>query len=201
MYDTFSDQANDSRDLRRGHGAGGAVNERVGLPPRDPFPPRVAPASDYTLAEFWRDYPDDAACLDRLWRDRFAPDGHRAYCPRCERERRFHRTRARASYTCDACGLHVHPMKGTIFEKSRTSLRLWFYAIYLLTSTRGGLSTKQLQRELGVGYKTAERMRRRIEENLMPELPHRGLGGDLEIERPSQRPPPGPRRADGPRQR
>jgi predicted DNA-binding transcriptional regulator YafY len=49
-------------------------------------------------------------------------------------------------------------MKGTIFEKSATSLELWFYAIYLLTSTRCGISAKQLERELGVGYKTARRM-------------------------------------------
>jgi transposase-like protein len=179
----------------------GAVNERTGPRPRDPLPPRAGQASNYTLAEFWRDYPDDAACLERLWRDRFAPDGHRAYCPTCERERKFHRTRTRASYTCDTCGRHVHPMKGTIFEKSRTSLRLWFYAMYLLISTRGGLSTKQLKGELGVGYKTADRMRRRIEENLMPEPAQRGLGGNLDSERPSGRSSFGPRRADAPPQR
>jgi hypothetical protein len=87
-------------------------------------------------------------------------------------------------------------MKGTIFEKSRSSLRLWFYAMYLLISTRGGLSTKQLEGELGVGYKTADRMRRRIEENLMPEPAHRPLGVDLDIGRPSGRPSSGRRGAE-----
>jgi hypothetical protein len=67
--------------------------------------------SDYSPMEFMRVFPDDAACLDRLWRDRFSEDGSHAYCPRCERERKFHRTKTRASYTCDSCGLHVHPMK------------------------------------------------------------------------------------------
>src|SRR5712672_4598229 len=114
--------------------------------------------SDYSLIEFMREYPDDTACLDRLWRDRFAPDGHTADCPRCERPRRFHRTKTRASYTCDSCGLHIHPMQGTIFQKSTTSLHLWFYAMYLMTSTRCGISAKQLERELGVTYKTAWRM-------------------------------------------
>src|ERR687895_2257540 len=117
--------------------------------------------SDYSLMEFLREYPDDAACLDRLWRDRFAPDGHHAHCPKCERERKFHRTKTRASYTCDTCGLHIHPMKGTIFEKSTTSLQLWFYALYLVASTRCGISAKQLERELGVTYKTAHRMMKR----------------------------------------
>jgi predicted DNA-binding transcriptional regulator YafY len=65
-------------------------------------------------------------------------------------------------------------MKGTIFEKSRTSLRLWFYAIYLMTSTRCGISARQLARELGVDYKTAARMVRRIKENLMPDSITRG---------------------------
>jgi hypothetical protein len=53
-------------------------------------------------------------------------------------------------------------MKGTIFEKSTTSLELWFYAIYLLASTRCAISAKQLERELGVGYKTARRMIERL---------------------------------------
>ena len=88
--------------------------------------------SDYSLMEFLERYPDDAACLDRLWRARFAPDGSHAHCPKCGRERKFHRTKTRASYTCDTCGLHIHPMKDTIFEKSTTSLKLWFYVMYVM---------------------------------------------------------------------
>jgi transposase len=117
--------------------------------------------------EFMKQYPDDAACLDALWRERHAPDGHHAECPRCERERKFHRTSTRASYTCDTCGLHIHPMKGTIFQKSTTSLHLWFYAMYLMASTRCGISAKQLERELGVTYKTAWRMFNLIRNDLM----------------------------------
>ena len=120
-----------------------------------------------SLMEFTERYPDDAACLDRLWRDRFAPDGHHAHCPKCERERKFHRTKTRASYTCDSCGLHVHPAEGTIFERSSTSLQLWFYAMYLMASTRCGISAKQLEREIGVTYRTAHRMMKRIRTDLM----------------------------------
>src|SRR6476660_3898188 len=140
--------------------------------------------SQYSLMEFMREYPDDAACLDRLWRERFSDDGSHAECPKCERERKFHRTRTRASYTCDSCGHHLHPMKGTIFEKSTTSLQLWFYAMFLMASTRCGISAKQLERELGVTYKTAWRMFNKIRNELMSDGGEL-LSGDVEIDETS----------------
>jgi transposase len=142
---------------------------------------RQSSESDYSLMEFMRMFPDDAACLDRLWRDRFSEDGSHAYCPKCERERKFHRTKTRASYTCDSCGLHVHPMKGTIFERSSTSLHLWFYAMYVMASTRCGISAKQLERELGVTYKQAHKMMKRIRTELMND-DGEPLEGDVEID-------------------
>jgi transposase-like protein len=63
--------------------------------------------------------------------------------------------------------LHIQPTAGTIFHKSSTSLHLWFYAMYLMTSTRCGISSKQLERELGVTYKTAYRMTQKIRQQLM----------------------------------
>jgi transposase len=148
--------------------------------------PTRRPSSDstYSLMEFMRDYPDDATCLDLLWRKRFAPDGHHAECPKCKRERKFHRTKSRASYTCDTCGWHLHPMKGTIFEKSTTSLHLWFYAMYLMTSTRCGVSAKALERELGVTYKTAWRMFNKIRNQLM-EQGTEPLTGHVEVDETS----------------
>jgi hypothetical protein len=62
-------------------------------------------------------------------------------------------------------------MVGTIFENSATSLKLWFYAIYLMASTGCDISAKQLERELGVSYKTARRMMNKIRNDLME--PHR----------------------------
>src|SRR5437867_3518614 len=123
--------------------------------------------SNYSLMEFMREFPDDVTCLDWLWRTSHSADGKRAFCPKCERERGFHRVKSRPSYSCDACGYHLHPTAGTIYHKSSTSLHLWFYAIFLMSQTRCGISAKQLERELGVNYKTALRMLRKIRTDLM----------------------------------
>jgi transposase len=128
-----------------------------------------ASESSYSLMEFMRECPDDAACLDMLWRERYAPDGHRAACPKCKRTRKFHRIASRPAYSCDTCGHALYPLAGTIFHKSSTSLHLWFYAIYIMASTRCGVSAKQLERELGVTYKTAWRMFNLIRNKLMVE--------------------------------
>lgn len=134
--------------------------------------------------EFLRDYPDDATCLEFLWRERFAPDGHHARCPKCERERKFHKVKERPAWDCDSCGHHLHPLAGTIFAKSSTSLQLWFYAIFLMTSTRCGISAKQLERELGVTYKTAWRMFNKIRNELMVD-DEEMLHGDVEVDETS----------------
>jgi transposase len=142
------------------------------MPPVDRNNPVRAKSSDSRVSfmEFQREYPDDAACLEYLWRTRFAADGECAHCPKCEMERRFKKyetTQRRQSWTCTACGHHIHPTAGTIFAKSSTSLQLWFYAIYLMSSTRCGISAKQLEREIGVNYKTALRMLQKIRSDLM----------------------------------
>src|SRR5213075_305841 len=72
-----------------------------------------------------------------------------------------------------------------IFHKSSTSLHLWFYAIWLITSTRCGVSAKQLERELGVTYKTAWRMFTLIRNKLMADDEGTILSGHVEIDEAS----------------
>jgi transposase len=138
--------------------------------------------SRYSLMEFEREFPDDEACLRWLWKTRLSPDGDHAHCPKCNVERLFKRyatNQQRQSWTCVACGHHLHPTAGTIFHKSSTSLHLWFYAMYMITSTRCGISAKQLGRELGVTYKTAWRIFNRIRYSL-GDNPR--LSGQVEID-------------------
>ncbi|MBA3841542.1 MAG: IS1595 family transposase [Actinobacteria bacterium] len=141
-----------------------------------------ASESTYSLMEFMAEYPDDAACLDFLWRERFAPDGHTAHCKKCDQPRRFYRVKDRPSYDCGHCGHHLNPLAGTIFHKSSTSLHLWFFAMYLMTSTRCGISAKQLERELGVTYKTAWRMVNLIRNQLMSDDVEGPLSGSVEVD-------------------
>jgi hypothetical protein len=134
--------------------------------------------------EFMREFPDDETCLRHIWRERYAPDGEHARCGRCDRERVFKRyetAQKRPAWFCQTCGFRIHPLKGTIFERSSTSLHLWFYALYLITSTRCGISAKHLERELGVTYKTAWRMFNLIRNQLMAE-DDAPLAGEVEVD-------------------
>jgi transposase-like protein len=72
-------------------------------------------------------------------------------------------------------------MRGTIFEDSATSLKLWFHAIFLMASTRCGISAKQLERELGVTYKCAWRMFNRIR-SMLEENDGPKLSGKVEVD-------------------
>jgi transposase len=140
--------------------------------------------SQYSLMEFMREFPDDAACLEWLWRTRYSPNGETAYCPNCETQRvhrRYETKQQRQSWCCIHCGHFLYPTAGTIFHKSSTSLHLWFYAMHLMTSTRCGISAKQLERELGVTYKTAWRMAKLIRQELMvqEDVP---LDGEVEVD-------------------
>jgi transposase len=108
-----------------------------------------------TTTQFFRQFPDDETCLRHLFDARF---GQGFTCPSCERPANWYRIKAERAFSCQWCGYHLHPTVGTPFEQTRTPLQLWFYAVHLFTTTRHGVSAKELQRQLGVTYKTAWRM-------------------------------------------
>ena len=116
-----------------------------------------------TLRQFFKQFPDDESCLEHLFNVRFG-QGHT--CPKCEREAKWYPIKAERAYSCQWCGNHLHPTVGTLFEKSRTPLQLWFYAIFLFTTTRHGVSGKELQRQLGVTYKCAYRIGQQIRKHM-----------------------------------
>src|SRR6266496_3814145 len=138
-----------------------------------------SPGSDsrMTYTEFLRQFPSNDACLDYL-KLRFYPDG--TDCPKCGKASKFHRIKGRSAYSCQYCAHHVYPTAGTIFHKSSTSLQLWFWAIYLVGSSKCGISAKQLGREIGVTYKTAHRMLKKIRTLLAQD--DGPLSGDVEVD-------------------
>ena len=116
-----------------------------------------------TIQEFYRRFPDDDACLDHLMETRY---GMESDCPKCERETKWYRVRKEPSYACEWCGWHIHPMAGTPFERTRTPLQMWFHVMFMFTTTRNGVSGKEIQRQLGVTYKTAWRMGHEIRKSM-----------------------------------
>jgi transposase len=133
-----------------------------------------------TVETFLERCPNDEACLEYLKEKRYP--GGITYCAKCEQDRKHHRVTGRPAYACDYCGSMISPMAGTIFEKSSTSLRLWFFAMYLMGSTRCGISAKQIQRETGVTYKTAWRMFKQIR-SLLSEPDMQLEGSKIEMDK------------------
>jgi len=111
------------------------------------------------INEFNAKYPNEEACLEEVFRNRY---GALKDCPSCEKETKFHRLVDRKCYSCQFCGHQLHPLAGTIFHKSKTLLKDWFYAIFLFSNSKNGVSAKELQRQLAVTYKTAWRMAKQI---------------------------------------
>jgi len=112
----------------------------------------------YTIKEFRNDYPNDDACLDRIFQLRYS----NLVCPKCEGTKPFVKITNRRAYQCPSCSFQLYPTQGTIFEKTTTPLTYWFQAIYLQTTTRNGVAAKELERQLCVCYKTALRMAHQI---------------------------------------
>lgn len=116
-------------------------------------------ASKLTVRQFFQRFPTDDACLEHVMTVRY---GLRHTCDKCGVEATFHKLASRPAYSCAQCGAHVYPCAGTILQDTRTPLQLWFYAIYLFVATRHGVSGKELERVLGVTYKTAWRIAKQI---------------------------------------
>lgn len=131
----------------------------------------------FTLMDFQTQFPNDRAVLDFLFKTRW-PRG--CTCPECAKKDCFYPVEKRRSYSCSWCGHQVYPTAGTIFHKSSTPLVSWFFAIFLMSTSRNGVAAKELERQLGVTYKTAWRMAHEIRK-LMADGPVK-FKGEVEID-------------------
>jgi len=132
-----------------------------------------------TVQEFFAKFPDEGTCLDHLMMVRY---GDTLDCPKCGKHGKFHRLTKEPAYTCSWCGHHIHPMAGTPFQSTRTPLQKWFYAMYLFTTSRHGVPAKELQRQLGITYKTAWRMGHEIRKYMGDVDGSARLTGHVEID-------------------
>lgn len=108
-----------------------------------------------TLRKFQDRFPTEESCLEHLKLTRF---GERHECEKCGKDAQFYRVQKRRSYACEHCGHQIYPTAGTPFHRTRTSLRDWFYVMFLFCTTRNGVAAKEVERQIGVTYKTAWRM-------------------------------------------
>jgi transposase-like protein len=136
-------------------------------------------AKALTVQDLTKMFPDNDSCLAHLMHTRF---GEQLVCPKCGKHGKFHRIRKKPAYECQWCGHYIYPMAGTPFENSRTPLPKWFYAIYLFTTSRHGVPARELQRQLGVTYKTAWRMGHEIRKYMAKVDGDDGLSGHVEID-------------------
>ena len=135
-------------------------------------------AMRYTYKQFKAEYPDDDACLEAVFQNRF---GDLKDCPKCGVvDTKFYRVKKRQCYACMHCGYQLHPLANTIFRKSSTPLTNWFHAIYLFSVAKNGVSAKELECHLGVTYKTAWRMCKHI--RLLMQQESGKLTGEVETD-------------------
>jgi transposase len=135
-------------------------------------------APRYTIDTLHQQFPDDDACLDYMFQRQY---GNLPACPKCGVVNpRYYRARGRKCYACNDCGYQLSPLANTIFHKSDTLLTKWFYAIYLFGVGKNGVSAKEIERHLGVTYKTAWRMAKQI--RLMMQQNGSMLSGIVEVD-------------------
>ena len=111
-----------------------------------------------SLGEFQAWFSTDADCLDYLLWLRW-PAGF--VCPRCAHARAWELADGR--YECSECGQRTSVTAGTIFDRTRTPLTVWFMACWLFASQKDGISALSLKRSLEIGsYQTAWAMLHRL---------------------------------------
>src|SRR3974390_399424 len=131
------------------------------------------------LLEFQKKFRTEKACLKHLLQLRW-PQGFR--CPRCQHDRAyFHSTRH--LYECQACSYQASLTAGTIFHKTRTPLRKWFWMIFLMGRQKSGASMLSLQRLLKIrDYKTVWTMGHKIRKAMADRDAAYQLAGLLEMD-------------------
>src|SRR4051812_36007149 len=114
---------------------------------------------------------------------------HGAVCPHCGSVSKDHyklegEAHRAGLWKCKDCREQFSVTVGTVFERSKIALNVWLQAVFLLCSSKKGMSSHQLHRILGVTYKTAWFMTHRIREAMKSGMlsPMGGAGGIVEVD-------------------
>src|SRR6266849_9523709 len=114
-------------------------------------------SDDLSFDVFDERFADAQAAAEYLESIRW-PDG--PVCPHCgESERKAYRLNVKGTkrrlWKCAACRKQFTVMVGTIFEDSHIPLNKWLLAIHLMCASEKGINARQLQGQLGIGYRAA----------------------------------------------
>ncbi len=134
--------------------------------------------SELSLLEFKKRFCTERACQNSLEKMRW-PDGF--ICPKCEHTRAS-RISTRRLLQCSKCRFQVSLTSGTIFHKTRTPLQKWFWAIYLVSQDKGGVSAMRLSKQLELGYKTAWAMLHKLRKAMGQRDANYSLTGSIEMD-------------------
>jgi transposase-like protein len=131
-----------------------------------------------TLREFQAKFATEEACQQYLAACRW-PDGF--VCPRCGNRRAYELVKLRR-WQCSGCRHQVSLTAGTILYNTKTPLTVWFWAAYLMTTDKRGVSALLLQRQLGLRrYETAWMMLHKFR-RVMVNLTREPLRGEVEVD-------------------
>jgi transposase-like protein len=127
--------------------------------------------------EFQERFATEEACLEYLAASRW-PDGF--LCPGCGSRRAWVLER-RHLWECASCHAQTSVTAGTVMHRTRTPLRLWFWAAWLVATHHPGISAKQLSRQLGLRYETAWLILQKLRRAMV--VPERSpLRGEVEVD-------------------
>jgi transposase-like protein len=120
----------------------------------------------------------DEACREHLFNQRW-PDGF--ICPKCS-HKEYYALPKRKQYQCKACKHQTSATAGTVLHKTHTPLRKWFWAIYLASHDKRGVSATRLMDELELTYPTAWLMLHKIREAMSQRDANYRLAGIVELD-------------------
>lgn len=140
----------------------------------------MAKKETINLIQFQERFHSKEACHQYLYEMKWS---NGFCCPKCGHNRAYEiKTRKLPLYECTKCKHQTTVTTGTIFEKTRTDLRIWFWAIFLVSHDKRGCSATFLSRELGVCYQTAWTMIHKIRKAMSNRDSTYTLAGLIELD-------------------
>ena len=128
--------------------------------------------------EFQQKFNSEEACREKLYNMRW-PQGFR--CPRCGHDK-YYDLPNRSLYQCKACKYQSSVTAGTVMHKTRTRLMKWFWAIFLASDDKRGISALQLSKKIDISHKVAWTMLHKIRQAMKQRDAYYQLAGLIQTD-------------------